>query len=76
MQLTPQPAPQPTPILLNGERLETAARTLAELVAGQGFAATSVATAVNGAFVPREARAATLLSGGDKVEIVAPRQGG
>ena len=32
--------------------------------------------AVNGAFVPRQARAATLLAEGDKVEIVAPRQGG
>jgi sulfur carrier protein len=69
-------APRSTPIVLNGEQIETAARTLAELVAGQGFAQTAVATAVNGAFVPREARAATLLSGGDKVEIVAPRQGG
>ena len=68
--------PHPAPILLNGEPTETSARTLAELVAGQGFAAASVATAVNGAFVPREARAATLLTGGDKVEIVAPRQGG
>jgi sulfur carrier protein len=65
-----------TAILLNGELLETDARTLAELVAGQGFAATAVATAVNGDFVPREARAARLLAGGDKVEIVAPRQGG
>jgi sulfur carrier protein len=65
-----------TSIMLNGERLETQAATLAELVAGQGFAQTSVATAVNGAFVPRAARAATLLTGGDKVEIVAPRQGG
>jgi sulfur carrier protein len=62
--------------MLNGEGIETEARTLAELVAGQGFAATAVATAVNGDFVPRQARAATLLSGGDKVEIVAPRQGG
>jgi sulfur carrier protein len=64
------------PIELNGERVETEVRTLAELVAGQGFAATAVATAVNGTFVPREARAATLLADGDKVEIVAPRQGG
>jgi sulfur carrier protein len=63
-------------ILLNGERVETEAHTLAELVAGQGFAAAAVATAVNGDYVPREARAATLLAGGDKVEIVAPRQGG
>jgi sulfur carrier protein len=74
MQL--QTANRSLPIEVNGERLETEARTLAELVAGQGFAATAVATAVNGAFVPREARAATLLAGGDKVEIVAPRQGG
>lgn len=68
--------PRPTGILLNGEPAETEARTLAELVAGQGFAATAVATAVNGDFVPREARAATQLAGGDRVEIVAPRQGG
>jgi sulfur carrier protein len=73
MQLRTPPS---TSILLNGERLETGARTLAELVAGQGFAEASVATAVNGAFVPREARAATLLAAGDRVEIVAPRQGG
>jgi sulfur carrier protein len=65
-----------TAILLNGEHLVTEARTLAELIAGQGFAATAVATAVNGAFVPREARAATQLASGDRVEVVAPRQGG
>jgi sulfur carrier protein len=67
---------RPTAILLNGEPVETEVRTLAELVTGQGFAGTAVATAVNGAFVPREARAATQLAAGDKVEIVAPRQGG
>lgn len=65
-----------TSIMLNGERIETEAPTLADLVAGRGYAQTAVATAVNGAFVPREARAATLLAAGDKVEIVAPRQGG
>jgi sulfur carrier protein len=69
-------APRLTSIILNGERVETEALTLAALVAGQGFAQTAVATAVNGTFVPREARAATLLAGGDRVEIVAPRQGG
>jgi sulfur carrier protein len=65
-----------TSIVLNGEPMETMARTLADLVASRGFAETAVATAVNGAFVPREARAATLLSASDRVEIVAPRQGG
>ncbi len=63
-------------IHVNGEPAETEARTLAELVAGRGFAGDQVATALNGEFVPRSARTATLLSAGDKVEIVAPRQGG
>ena len=63
-------------IIVNGEREETGARTLAELVAARGLAENQVATAVNGEFVPRGARAATLLGSGDKVEIVAPRQGG
>ena len=35
-----------------------------------------VATARNGDFVPRQARTATRLAAGDKIEIVAPRQGG
>jgi sulfur carrier protein len=73
MQLQP---PRFTSIVLNGEQIKTAGRTLADLIVGQGLAQTAVATAVNGAFVPREARAATLLSEGDRVEIVAPRQGG
>ncbi len=63
-------------LIVNGEPAETAADTLAALVVSLGFAETSVATALNGAFVPRGQRAATLLSHGDKVEIVAPRQGG
>ena len=33
-------SPRPTAIMLNGEPVATEARTLAELVAGQGFAAT------------------------------------
>lgn len=65
-----------TTVLLNGEQAETEARTLAELIASQGFIGGEVATALNGDFVPRHARAATRLAEGDKVEIVAPRQGG
>jgi sulfur carrier protein len=71
-----QDATGTTAIIVNGEREETGARTLAELVAARGLAENQVATAVNGEFVPRGARAATLLGSGDKVEIVAPRQGG
>ena len=39
-----------TAITVNGERTETPARTLAELVAAGGFAETQVATALNGDF--------------------------
>jgi sulfur carrier protein len=63
-------------IALNGETVETAAQTLAELVAEAGFEGRKVATAVNGEFVAERARVETRLANGDHVEIVAPRQGG
>jgi sulfur carrier protein len=66
----------PTGVLVNGERTETSAASLAELVALLGHGQEAVATALNGDFVPRQARASTRLRPGDKIEIVAPRQGG
>ena len=63
-------------ILVNGERTETFAVSLSELLAQLGFDQNQVATALNGDFVPRQARAETGLAADDKVEIVAPRQGG
>jgi len=71
-----QQAEAPTVVLVNGERTETGAASLAELVAQLGHAPEAVATALNGDFVPRQARAGSSLTAGDKVEIVAPRQGG
>jgi len=65
-----------TNIHVNGEAAATRAASLADLVAELGFVETAVATALNGEFVARHARAATQLSPGDHVEIVAPRQGG
>jgi sulfur carrier protein len=35
-----------------------------------------VATARNGAFVPKAERKATLLEEGDAIEVLSPRQGG
>ena len=61
---------------VNGEARQTAARTLAELIAEAGYGDVKIATAVNGDFVPARQRAATGLKDGDHVEIVAPRQGG
>jgi sulfur carrier protein len=63
-------------ITVNGEVTDTDARTLGELIARLGFQESAVATARNGDFVPRGARAETPLEPDDKIEIVAPRQGG
>lgn len=63
-------------ITLNGAAVQTSARTLEDLLAGQGFAGAKVATAVNGTFVPARARASTTLSQGDAVEVLSARQGG
>lgn len=63
-------------ISLNGRDVETAARTIADLLAEQGYGDAKVATAQNGDFVPARARAATLIQAGDKIEVVSARQGG
>lgn len=65
-----------TSITVNGELTQTSAATLADLVDRLGYDAASIATAVNGDFVPRTARASRRLTEGDAIEIVAPRQGG
>ena len=67
---------QLTRILVNGEAADTPARTLAELLAELGHGEGAVATALNGDFVPKAARAGIRLSPGDRIEIVSPRQGG
>ncbi len=65
-----------TGIQVNGEHTETSAATLAELVVQLGHADNAIATALNGEFIPRAARATTMIAQNDRVEIVAPRQGG
>ncbi len=62
-------------IVLNGEPRDVAAATLAELLAECGFSG-KVATAVNEGFVPAALRAAQQLTEGDRVEVLAPMQGG
>jgi sulfur carrier protein len=63
-------------IELNGELVLTEAASLEELIAAQGFAPDTVATAVDGSFVPRRVRATTLLREGLQVEVLSPMQGG
>ena len=63
-------------ITVNGEAVQSRAATLADLLAELGQAESRVATAVNEDFVPAARRGAHMLQEGDRVEIVAPRQGG
>lgn len=63
-------------IAVNGADCETAARTVADLVAERGLAGQPVATALNGEFVPAARRANVPIRAGDRIEIVSPRQGG
>ena len=63
-------------IVINGEQTEVKAPTLAALLSELQLADAKVATAVNGDFVPERRRAERHLADGDRIEIVAPRQGG
>ena len=63
-------------IILNGRPREVACSHLDQLLAELGYRGTKVATAVNGAFVARQARAGTELRAGDSLEVIAPMQGG
>jgi sulfur carrier protein len=63
-------------LVVNGEPQEVPAATLADALQLLAFAEAKVATALNGEFVPARARASTPVKDGDRIEIVAPRQGG
>jgi sulfur carrier protein len=63
-------------LVVNGESQELLAATLADALQSLDLAEAKVATALNGEFVPARARAATLVKDGDRIEILAPRQGG
>lgn len=63
-------------INVNGESVDTQATTLDELLVELGQENARVATAVNEIFVPVQSRSRQHLSTADRVEIVAPRQGG
>lgn len=63
-------------LIVNGSPLEVEAEDLTGALAALDYGDAIVATAVNGVFVPRGAREGRRLEDGDKLEIVAPRQGG
>lgn len=63
-------------ITLNGAPRDVMATSLPDLLEECGFGDAKVATAVNEEFVPATARAGVVIAEGDRVEVVAPRQGG
>jgi sulfur carrier protein len=63
-------------IFLNDDMHDVDPGTLADTLESLGFGGRKIATAVNGRFVAAPARPATLLADGDRIEVVAPMQGG
>lgn len=64
-------------ITLNGQD-ETLSdcNTIAALLQAKGYEGKLVAVAQNGHFVPKSTYATATINAGDKIEIVAPMQGG
>ncbi len=63
-------------ILVNGAWRDTGARDLAAALQELGYTDAVVATALNGEFVPAGSRNGARLAEGDRLEVLAPMQGG
>ena len=61
---------------VNGEIQQVTGASVAAALAALGWGAAKVATALNGEFLPAAARAGQRLKDGDRLEILAPMQGG
>ena len=63
-------------VLVNGAWRDTRVADLAAALQELGYGDSVVATALNGQFVPTNARLDTRLTEGDRLEVLAPMQGG
>lgn len=63
-------------ITLNGDDRQISSRTLSDLMDECDYAEQIVATALNGEFVPIPERQDHMLQDGDRIEVLAPMQGG
>ena len=61
---------------VNGAPQEVRSATLSAVLAELGWGEARVATALNGEFVPKAARDTTPVTAGDRLEVLAPMQGG
>jgi sulfur carrier protein len=63
-------------ILVNGAWRETHCSELAQALEELGYGGAVVSTALNGEFVAAAERGETVLADGDRLEVLAPMQGG
>lgn len=63
-------------ILVNGVWRETVAADVDSVLKEMGCGESQVATALNGEFVPAASRRGRPLAEGDRLEVLAPMQGG
>lgn len=63
-------------ITLNGVEREISENSLDQALRELGYCDGTIATAVNGEFIPKTQRLVIVLSEGDRIEVVAPMQGG
>jgi sulfur carrier protein len=63
-------------VLVNGNSHEVGSTGLVEVLDELGYGGAVIATALNGEFIPINARPQTSVAEGDRIEIVAPMQGG
>ena len=63
-------------ILVNGDWRDVTTNVLATALQELGYREGAFATAVNGAVIPAAARAGAVICEGDRVEVLAPMQGG
>ena len=63
-------------IQVNGAWREVSAAQLAAALEDLGYGESVVTTAVNGEFVATSVRPCTQLAEGDRIEVLAPMQGG
>ncbi len=63
-------------IEVNGEQREIKSVDLESALTELGWGAARVATALNGSFVPAASRSGSVLSSGDRLEVLTAMQGG
>ena len=63
-------------ITLNGVEREISENMLDRALRELGYIDGAIATAVNGEFIPKRKRLDIALQEGDRIEVVAPMQGG